>query len=253
MKTALITGASGGLGLEFAKIFAKENYNLVLVARSADKLKEIKKELEEAFKINVLVITQDLSENNAAETLFKTLENKEINVLINNAGFTTHGRFDQVPLKIEMDELMLNVVFLTAITKLILKDMVARGEGKILNVSSTAAFQPGPLMAVYYATKTFVLSFSEALSEELKGTGVSVTGLCPGPTDTGFAKRGGVENTILFNTGLMSPQRVAKIGYKALMSGKRVVIPGLKNNITSFLLKHTPHSMTLSAVEKIQT
>ena len=253
MKTALITGASGGLGLEFAKIFAKENYNLVLIARSEEKLKDIKKELEEKFKIEVLVISKDLSQVNSAQEIHNLLKDNEINVLINNAGFATHGRFEEIPLKNEVDELILNIVTLTLLTKLFSKEMVKKGEGKILNVSSTAAFQPGPLMAVYYASKSYVLSFSEAISEELKGTGVSVTALCPGATNTGFAKRGGVENTMLFSLGLMSPKKVAMVGYKALMSGKRVVVPGVKNNVTSFFLKHAPHALILPAVEKIQT
>jgi len=252
MRTALITGASGGLGLEFAKIFAKENYNLILIARNKEKLEEIKKELENEFKILVTIIEKDLSKEKAAEEVYKELKEIQINILINNAGFATHGNFSEIPLENEVDELMLNIVALTSLTKLIVRDMIRRGEGKILNVASTAAFVPGPLMSVYYASKAYVLSFSEGLAEELKGTGVSITVLCPGPTDTGFAKRAGVENTILFNKKLMDPKRVATVGYKALMRGKKVVIPGTRNNVGSFFMKHLPHKFTLPLVKRIE-
>lgn len=252
MKNALITGASGGLGLEFAKIFAKENYNLILIARNKEKLEEIKKELENEFKILITTIEKDLSQNKAAEEVYKELKGKQVNILINNAGFATHGNFSETPLENEVDELMLNIVALTSLTKLIVRDMIKREEGKILNVASTAAFAPGPLMSVYYASKAYVLSFSEGLSEELKGTGVFVTALCPGPTDTGFAKRAGVENTMLFNKKLMDPKRVATVGYKALMSGKKVVIPGARNNVASFFMKHLPHKFILPLVKRIE-
>ncbi|MBE8968493.1 SDR family oxidoreductase, partial [Nostocales cyanobacterium LEGE 12452] len=176
-QTALITGASGGIGYEFVKLFAQDGYNLVLVARSVDKLNKIADEFKKKFGIDVKVISKDLSNPSAPEEIFRELEQASINVdvLVNNAGFATYGLFNEIDLNAEMQLLQVNVLCLTHLTKLFLKGMVQRGSGKILNLASTAAFQPGPLMAVYYASKAYVLSFSEAIANELEGTGVSVT------------------------------------------------------------------------------
>ena len=188
-KTALITGASGGIGYEFAKLLAKDCNTLVLVARSKDRLKEIKKELETASPISVIVVAQDLSEPDAAEKIFRRLESEHIivDILINNAGFGDHGAFVETDWRKEEKMIAVNISALTEMTKLFLKGMVERKSGRILNVASTAAFQPGPFLAVYYASKAYVLSFSEVIVNELKGKGVTVTALCPGPTATGFA------------------------------------------------------------------
>ncbi len=255
-KNVFITGATQGIGYEFAKLFAKDRYSLFLVARSLDHLNKVKTELEHVYNANVTVFAKDLSEPSAAEDVAKVLADKSINIdiLINNAGFGTHGEFVAIPLEDDKNQLNVNIVALTMLTKLLLSGMVKRGCGKILNVASTAAFQPGPRMAVYYATKAYVLSFSEALSEEVKGTGVTVTALCPGPTDTGFSKRATLEDSKLFGGMLpiMDPKQVAAIGYEGLMKGKRVVIPGFENAVSVFLSKLAPHAVTLRIIKQIQ-
>ena len=209
--------------------------------------------MESAHGIFVIILGKDLSSINAANEIYKEAQRQEItvDVLVNNAGFATHGLFSEISLEEEIGEIQVNVTSLTALTKLFLRDMVERGTGKVLNIASTAAFQPGPLMAVYYATKSFVLSFSEALSEELKGTGITVTALCPGPTRTGFSQRASIQNSILFKKS-EDPKNVAKIGYKGLMSGKRVVIPGIINVISTNLVKFIPHKILLGEIKKLQ-
>ena len=199
---ALVTGASGGMGLEFARLLAKDNYNLLLIARSENKLKSIASELEIQYAIKVLIQAKDLSHPSAADEIFEfTRQNNLIvDVLINNAGFGNFGFFTETAIQKEIEMIDLNIKALTMMTKLFVKEMVARGKGKILNIASTAAFQPGPLMAVYYASKAYVLSFSEALSNELQGTGVTVTTLCPGPTQTGFEKAASLQESGLFKT-----------------------------------------------------
>lgn len=247
----LITGASQGLGYEFAKLFAKENFALFLVARNKDNLTQIGQELREGYKVPVEIFTKDLSVPVSARELVSDLKGREIDILINNAGFATHGAFVEIPLDEELNQINVDVTTLTLLTKLLLKGMIERGYGRILNISSTAAFQPGPLMAVYYASKAYVLSFSEALSEEVRGSGVSVTALCPGPTNTGFSKRAHMESTALFKN-TMEPQVVAKAGYDGLMQGKRVVVVGLRNTIMAFFAKYIPHSFTLPVIKKLQ-
>src|SRR5712692_6004686 len=182
--TALITGASGGIGYELAKLFARDSYNLVLVARSADKLAQLAAELEKAYQIRATVVAVDLAQPDGPEQVFAATQKAaiEVDVLVNNAGFGQFGFYVETDLQEELQQIQLNIASLTHLTKLYVRPMVERRHGRILNVASTAAFQPGPLMAVYYATKAYVLSFSAALSNELQGTGVSVTALCPGPT-----------------------------------------------------------------------
>src|SRR3954469_20394085 len=200
-QTALITGASGGIGLELARVFAAHGYDLVLVARSGGKLEELAAELRTGHGIAARVIAKDLARPESPEDLARELEaaGVTVDVLINNAGFATFGPFVAADLHAELEELQLNVVTLTHLTKKLLPGMVARRRGGVLNVASTAAFQPGPFMAIYYATKAYVLSFSEALAEELAGTGVSVTALCPGPTATGFQQRAAMQDSKLFS------------------------------------------------------
>lgn len=233
-ETALITGASSGIGADFARLHASEGGDLVLVARSADKLEQLQVELENTYGISVLVLVEDLSGTGAPERVFQATQKKgiEIEILINNAGVGGHGRFDQQALSRHMAMLQLNIASLVALTHLYLGPMKERGHGKILNVSSAAAFIPGPLQAVYYASKSFVLSFSQSISEELRGSGVTVTALCPGPVKTGFAAAGDLEGVLAFKLGA-SPDSVARCGYRAMQRGKLVVV---NNTILAFLL-----------------
>jgi uncharacterized protein len=240
-KTALITGATSGLGYEFVKLFANDGYNLVLVARNGQKLDEIR----ESFKnIEVTAIPKDLSVPGAAKEVFQDVDKKgiEIDILVNNAGFGLLGKFDELDIYKQLEMIQLNITALTELTYYILPKMKQRNSGRIMNVASTAAFQPGPLMAVYYATKAFVLSLSEALVEELKGSNVTVTTLCPGATKTNFGAVASLEGTKLFSRAMASDM-VAKTGYEALMSGKRVIITGGLNKAGALGAKIMPRSM----------
>lgn len=254
-KTVLITGASAGIGCELAQIFARDGYHLVLVARSGDRLQKQAEALAKAFGVSVKVLVKDLCLPRSPSEIFIELQKEgiDVDVLVNNAGFGNHGFFTETDLDNELDMLQLNIVALTHLTKLFLQPMIKRGEGRILNVASTAAFQPGPLMAVYYASKAYVLSFSEALWEELRGTGVTVTCLCPGPTASEFQSRAGLKDLLLLKGGMMTSGKVAEIGYRGLMKGKRVVIPGLKNTIAAFLAGISPHAIVLRVVRTLQS
>lgn len=223
--TALITGASGGIGLEFANIHAEKGFNLVITARSEDKLNTLRQDLQVKHGVSVDVIVADLSHQDAPQKIFTEIQERgiEIEYLINNAGFGGHGAFVDRNWKDDESMIDLNIKALTELTHLFLPQMLQRNSGKILNVASTAGFIPGPLQAVYYATKAYVLSLSEALAEEVYGTKVTVTALCPGPVATGFAKRGDLENLEAFKNA-KSPRSVAECGYKAMIDGKRVVI-----------------------------
>ena len=250
-KTALITGASGGIGYEFAILFAQHKYDLVLVARSEAKLKEIAEQITNTYNVKVKVYSKDLSIITSIDEVYNSLksENIYINVLINNAGFGDFGFFKETDWNKEQQMINLNITSLTYLTKLFVKDMILAKDGKILNLSSTAAFQPGPLMAVYFATKAYVLSFSEAIANELKGTGVTVTALCPGPTESGFAKAAAAEDTKLFKDKKMpSSKEVALFGFDALMKGKTVVIHGLLNKIMAFSIRLSPRKMVTMMV-----
>lgn len=254
-QSAVITGASGGIGYEFVKLFAQDGYNLVLIARSEQKLAQIAADLKQKYSVAVKIIAKDLSLPTAPFEIFQELQQEAIapDVLINNAGFATYGLFNETDLNTELQMMQVNVVCLTHLTKLFLKDMVNQGYGKILNVASTAAFQPGPLMTVYFATKAYVLSFSEALTNELQGTGVTVTALCPGPTETGFQQRAAMENSKLVSgQKIMDAETVAKIGYHALMEGKTVVIPGFKNKILAQSVRFAPRKLLTKIVRSMQ-
>ena len=232
--TALITGASNGIGLELAKVHAANGGKLVLVARNKSKLDELKIELESQFKISVYTIGKDLSQTNAAQEVYDEIKNQHIQIdyLINNAGFGDFGHFTETDWDKEFQMINLNITALTLFTKLFLKDMVQRNSGKIMNVASTASFQPGPLMAVYFATKAYVLHFSEAINNEVQANGVTVTALCPGATETGFQAAGALDDSKLFKgKKLPSGKAVAQFGYDAMMKGKAVAIHGLLNNI----------------------
>ncbi|WNB91477.1 SDR family oxidoreductase [Bacillus sp. NEB1478] len=253
-KTVLITGASSGIGLEFAKLFAKDHYHIVLNARNEAVLQEIADELRAKHGIQATVLAKDLSLPNSAEELTAELmaKNIQIDVLINNAGFAAYGSFEETSWKEEKDMLQVNIMALTTLTKQLLPAMIKRNSGKILNVASTAAFQPGPLMAVYYATKAYVLSFSEAISYELRNTNVTVTALCPGATSTNFEKRASLEQSRLFQSGAMGANEVALTGYKALMNEKHISIPGFKNKALAQLVRFLPRKAVLNIVHYVQ-
>ncbi len=240
-ETALITGASGGLGKDFAQIFAEKGYNLILIARSEEKLNNIAKELEEKYKIKATVLVQDLSEANSASKIYSEVKNKAINVdvLVNNAGFGKIGAFIDEKPSTFTEMLNLNVTALTELTALFLPAMIERNKGKILNIASTAAFQSLPNFGVYAASKAYVLNFTEALHYELKDTNIAVTALCPGPTVTGFAKRANAETSGLFKNA-MDSQTVAKIGYQGLMKNKMSVIVGFKNKLLAYSARLIP-------------
>jgi hypothetical protein len=230
--TALVTGASSGIGAALARLFAASGFDLVLVARREDRLIELSDELTNRHGTRSTVLVSDLGRQNAPADLVARLDTLGIcvSVLVNNAGFGLYGPFAATSWDSELDMLRVNIVALTALTKLLLPGMLARRDGRILNVASTAAFQPGPLMAVYYATKAYVLSFSEALANELKGTGVTVTALCPGPTASGFQGTARLEKSRLVSlVRLQTTEQVARAGYEGLMKGKAIVIPGLMN------------------------
>ncbi|HYT04297.1 MAG TPA: SDR family oxidoreductase [Gemmatimonadales bacterium] len=234
-RTAVITGASSGIGLELARLFARDGYDLVLVARNVDRLDRLGAELAERHGIRSRTVGADLASPDAPGAIAEMLKQAalEVDVLVNNAGYGTYGPFATTDLRTELDLLQVNVVALTHLTKLLLPSMLARRAGRILNVASTAGFQPGPFMAVYYASKAYVLSFSEALAEELGDSGVTVTTLCPGPVPTGFQARAGMEGTRLMSRSplLMDAAAVARVGYTGLMKGKRLVVPGLGNKL----------------------
>lgn len=252
-ETALITGASSGLGYDFAKLMAKDNIDLILVARNKQKLEEDAIELKK-HGVEVDVIVSDLSKPGAPDTVYAHVQTlgKKVDILVNNAGVGMFGKFVENDLEQEMDMLYLNINSLTHLTKLFLKGMSERGHGKILNVASTAAFQPGPLMAVYYASKAYVLSFSEAIENELKGSGVTVSALCPGPTKTNFADRADLGKSKLFDKGAMDSQAVAKIGYEGFMKGKSVIIPGGQNRLMANSVRLIPRKLATHIVRNVQ-
>ena len=252
--TALVTGASGGIGEDLARLFAADGHDLVLVARSRDKLARLAEELAGKHSISARVIVSDLARAEAPRELYDELQSSgvQVDALINNAGFGSYGLFAGTDLRRELDLLQVNVVALTHLTKLFLPAMLERRRGYVMNVASTASFQPGPLMAVYYASKAYVLNFSEALSNETEGTGVAVSALCPGPTDTGFIAAAGMERSKLFDRALMDSRTVAEAGYRGLMAGKRVVIPGFMNALTARTVGFLPRGMVMNIVRGIQ-
>lgn len=253
--TALITGASSGIGLELAKVHAKKGGNLVLVARNTKKLDELKSELEKTYGIQVYIITKDLSIIGAAQEVYDEIkgQNIEINSLINNAGFGDYGMFVETEWEKENQMINLNITALTKFTKLYGIDMMQRKSGKIMNVASTAAFQPGPLMAVYFATKSYVLSFSEAIDNEFRDFGVTVTALCPGPTESGFQNAASMETNPAFKgRKLPTSKEVAEYGYEAMMKWKTVAIHGIFNAIIANSIRLIPRSWVVKWMRKLQ-
>ena len=245
-QTALITGASTGLGAEFARLFARDKYNLVLVARTGPKLNELADELRQRHGVTVKTIPLDLGLPQASQNLFEETQRAgiHVNILVNNAGYGRSGNFADIPLEESYGQIQLNITALTLLTRLYLGGMLERRSGKIMNVASTAAFQPGPLLAVYYATKAYVLSFSEALADELRNSNVQVTCFCPGATRTEFHKRAQTENARLFKQlAPMDAKTVAEDGYRAMMAGKTLAISGFKNWLVAESVRFAPRKM----------
>lgn len=252
--TALITGASSGIGKELAQIHASKGRDLVIIARREQELEYLKKELEEKYNITVLTITKDLTATNAPEEIYEFINEKNISIeyLINNAGFGGYGYFHERNWAVDEKMMHLNIVALTALTRFFLPSMVERKRGKVLNVSSTASFSPGPFQAVYFATKAYVTSLSQALAEELRGTGVTVTTLCPSATKTEFADTADMSNSRLFKNSV-SAYPVAEKGYKAMEKGKLVEITeGTTKFLINFAMPFLPRKTILKMVRKMQ-
>jgi len=250
-KFTLITGASGGIGHDLAMLAAADGKNLVLVARSVEKLEKLAENIQKNNKVEVLTIDVDLSDEAGINKLISVIsaKNIQIDTWINNAGFGDFGDFAKADLGKNMEMIRLNISALTQLTHFALQFMLKTGTGKIMNVASTAAFMPGPGMAVYYASKAYVLSFSEALTRELKGSGITVTTLCPGPTDTSFATAAGLGKSLMHRMLLpATSMQVAKAGYKAMMKGKAIEIPGFMNKLSSFTPRITPRSMVRNMI-----
>ncbi len=246
-KYALITGASSGIGYELVKLLAKDGKNLIIVARNKNRLEQVKTEIENNYQVRVKLLPKDLSDPKTPSEIFSELEKEYINVdvLVNNAGFGVYGTFSETDLQKELEMIQVYIASLTALTKLFLKRMLENKSGRILNVASGMAFQPVPLCSVYAASKSYVLHFSEALANELRGTGVSVTCLCPYTTETSFFKRADMENSKLVKGKMMDAATVAKAGYIALKKGKVIAIPGLKNKLLAILVRIIPRSVLI--------
>jgi len=255
IKTALITGASSGIGLELAKVFAKNKINLVLIARSQDKLKDLAGALNKQYGITVHLLVKDLIDYNTSKEIYDWSKTQNVNIdyLVNNAGFGDFGMFAESNWEKQLQMINLNITTVTYLTHLFLPAMVSRKSGKVLNVASTAAFQPGPTMAVYYATKAYVLHFSEALANELFNSGVTVTALCPGATESGFQAAADMqESKLVKGKKLPSSQEVAEYGYHAMMKGKTVAIHGMMNYIMANSVRFTPRNLVVKIARVMQ-
>ena len=249
----LVTGASAGIGVELARAFAADGSDLILLARREDRLLSVRAALESAHDVDIRVVPMDLARPDAAATLASILEGEglEVDVVVNNAGFGAHGGFADLPLDRQAEMIRLNISTLTELCHRFLPHMRERKAGGILNVASTAAFQPGPSMATYYATKAFVLHFTEALREELLGTGVKVSALCPGPTWTEFMDVAGLGAPPLFRWFAMKADRAARAGHRGFRRGKTVVIPGFGNKVGTWLVRVTPRRLVPKAVARV--
>ena len=255
-QTVLITGATGGIGYALAEIFARNGYNLALSGRKPERLTSIKERWERQYNIDIKYCLKDLAISSTPDEIYQALraEMIEVDILVNNAGFGLLGKFSQLGLADQLEMLQVNVTALTHLTRLFLPDMILRKRGKILNVASTAAFLPGPGMAVYYASKAYVLSFSAALSNELRSSGITVTALCPGPTNTGFQARAGMaQSNLLKRISVMSPEEVAAIGYRGLLKGKPVVVAGHLNGLSAFSTRFISRRWLMNLVEKLHS
>jgi short-subunit dehydrogenase len=255
-ETALITGATSGIGFHLAKEFAKHGHPLVLVAPVDSELANTAATFKQDHNVSVRCIGKDLEKPDAAQEIFDELERDgvQVDILVNNAGHGQKGRFWEIPIDRDISIVRLNIDAVLRLTKLFLGPMIQRKRGRILNVASVAGFEPGPLLAVYHASKAFVLSLSEALATELKDndTGVTLTALCPGPTDTDFFEKADMENTVAFHkANLMAPQPVAEAGYKALMEGERIIVPGATNKAMVFSRRFLPAAAQAKMNEKL--
>lgn len=240
MKLAIITGASAGIGRQLAHLFAADGINLALVARRKEKLEEVQSEILAKYAVEILVIPIDLTSSDAIQHLVSELEEHDITHLVNNAGFGTNGLFWELEREKELRQIALNITALTNLTHQFLPKMIERNHGYILNIASTAAFQPGPYMSVYYATKAYVLAFSEGLAGELSHTNVSLTAHCPGATFTEFADLAGVGDKLLFKKGAASVEVVAKHAYQSMQKEKVVAIQGILNWLLAFSIRLSP-------------
>lgn len=252
-ETVLVTGASSGLGFSFAKHFALNGYSVVMVARDTDKLAIAVKKITLIASGAVTSIAIDLSKIDAARDLYESLKHSgtSIDILINNAGFATAGAFSETDYDKEQQEMVLNMVSLTLLTKLFLHDMLGRNRGRVLNIASLAAITPGPYMSVYYATKAYVLHFSEALHRELYGSNVTMSVFCPGPTQTNFAEVAGVSDARLFARKLPSADSAVKTAVTGLLAGKRTIFDTHRNSLMAFLLRFIPKKSALNIIARV--
>ncbi len=253
--TALITGASSGIGKDLAHIHAEKGGDLIIIARREEKLNALKEELEDAYDTDVRVIAKDLTEPNACEDIYSEVKEygEEVKYLINNAGFGGHGKFHKQDAEYQQQMIDLNIKALTKLTRLFLPEMVERNSGRIMQVASTAGLIPGPLQAVYFATKSYVLSLSQAIAEEVSDTNVTCTALCPGATETEFVERANLEGTNLIESGMETSRSVADKGYNAMMKGKLIEITDIKLKITlDWIVPLMPRKMVLKTARKTQ-
>lgn len=252
-KVTLITGATSGIGFELSKIFAKNSDDLLLVARNEDRLLDTKQFIENKFKVNVYIVKADLKDKKDIEKIISFVKDNNLVVknLVNNAGFGSFGYFHEIDKNWDLDMIKVNISALTILSKTFIPSMIKRGEGGILNVASTAGFQGGPFMAVYYATKAYVISLSEALSEELRGTGVTVSALCPGAVETQFQKIAKVKKSPLAKKNIMKADIVAQIGYDAFKRGKTIIVPGIKNKLLIQSLRILPRNLVSKIIKKV--
>ena len=250
---ALVTGASSGIGLEFARLLAQRGSNVLLVARSSERLEEIARELATSQSVETYVFTADLAQPEARERLLQFTRQRDlpVHLLVNNAGFGLLGKFHEIDWGDQAELLRLNVEALVQLTHMFLPDMLERGTGGVINIGSMAGFTPGPLQSTYYASKAFVISFTEGLARELSGSGVTVTAVCPGPVPSGFQKRAGFSESRR-RIAAVSASNVARIGLDGWARGRRVVIPGVVNKIIAVLLKFAPRRATADSVYRIQ-
>jgi uncharacterized protein len=254
-KTALITGGSTGIGFELAKQFAAHGHDVILIARHSDALEAAAGTIEGKYGVKVATFAFDLTDPTVPQQIFDVTEGNgtRIDFLVNNAGFGLGGEFADTDIDVELDMIQVNVTSVVFLTKLFLQPMLRRKSGKILNLASTASFQPGPHSSIYYSTKAFVLSFSEAIGEELRKTGVTVTALCPGPTATNFFERAGTTKSRLFTqSAVANAESVAKYGYQAMMRGQRVAIPGMGNKLLIQAERIAPRALVTRIARKIQ-
>lgn len=254
-ETALITGASSGIGLELARCFARHGSDLVLVARDEARLRSLADELRQTHGVGTRVLPADLSRADAPDDIQRELEadGVEVDVVVNNAGFGARGPVAELPLEAQLDMVQVNVAALTRLSRLFLPGMLARRRGGVLNVGSTAGFQAGPNMTVYYATKAYVLSFTEGLAEELRGSGVVATLLAPGPTHTDFVARAKMEGIRLFKLGAMSAARVAEEGHAGFRAGRTIVIPGGRNLLGAWTMPRIPRAAARRITQFLQS